>query len=66
MIGRAYLSRQAFALLNFARATGNPDLAAWLVEKASSLKLQADEISPSVDLSPKAPDVEVVPPFRTR
>jgi hypothetical protein len=47
MIGRGYLSRQAFALLSFARATGNPELAALLVEKAASFKLQADEIVPS-------------------
>ncbi|MGA7069977.1 hypothetical protein [Bradyrhizobium sp.] len=61
MVGRGYLSRQAFALLSFARATGNPELAALLVEKASSLKSQADEM-PSGDLSPKAPDVETAPP----
>jgi len=65
MVGRGYLSRQALALLSFARATGNPDLAAVLVEKASSLKSQADKIRPSGDVSPKAPDVEMVPPFRT-
>jgi hypothetical protein len=58
MVGRGYLSRQAMALLSFARATGNPELAALLVEKAASLKSQADEIMPS-DVSPKAPDVEV-------
>ena len=45
------------ALLSFARATGNPELAAVLVEKAASLKSQADEIMPG-DVSPKAPDVE--------
>jgi hypothetical protein len=65
MIGRGYLSRQASALLSFARATGNPDLAAVLVEKAASLKSRADEIMPSGDVSPKAPDVETVPPSRT-
>jgi hypothetical protein len=62
MVGRGYLSRQAMALLSFARATGNPKLAALLVEKAASLKSQADEIMPSGDASPKAPDVEFVPP----
>jgi hypothetical protein len=51
MIGRGYLSRQALALLSFARATGNPELAAWLVEKAASLESQAD--------------VETDPPSRT-
>lgn len=63
MVGRGYLSRQAMALLSFARATGNPELAAVLVEKAASLKSQADEIMPS-DLSPKAPDVEAAPTVR--
>jgi hypothetical protein len=66
MVGRGYLSRQAAALLNFARATGNPELAAVLVEKAASLKSQADEITPSGDFSPKAPDVEAVPYPRNR
>jgi hypothetical protein len=62
MVGRGYLSRQALALLSFARATGNPELAALLVEKASNLKSQADEIMTSGDASPKAPDVETAPP----
>jgi hypothetical protein len=62
MVGRGYLSRQALALLRFARATGNPELAALLVEKASSLKSQADEIMASSDMSPRAPDVETAPP----
>ncbi len=61
MLGRGYLSRQAMALLNFARATGNPELAALLVEKAANLKSQADEITPSGDVSPRAPDVETGP-----
>jgi len=67
MVGRVYLSRQALVLLSFARATGNPGLAALLVEKASRLQSQADEIGPSGDISPKAPDVETAPPsFRGR
>ena len=61
MVGRGYLSRQAVSLLSFARATGNPELAALLVEKAANLKSQADEITSSRDVSPKAPDVETVP-----
>jgi hypothetical protein len=65
MVGRAYLSRQAMALLSFARATGNPELAALLIEKAVSLKSKADEIKPSGDLSPKAPDVETPPSSRS-
>lgn len=63
MVGKGYLSRQAMALLSFARATGNPELAAALVEKAASLKSQAEEIMP-VDVSPKAPDVEAAPTSR--
>ena len=62
MVGKGYLSRQAMALLSFARATGNPELAALLVEKAASLKSQADEIPPSGDVSPRAPDVETGSP----
>ena len=54
------------ALLSFARATGNPGLAAVLLEKAASLKSQADDITPSGDVSPKAPDVEMISPSRTR
>ena len=67
MVGRGYLSRQALALLSFARATGDPELAALLVDKASSLKSQPDEITLPGDMSPSHPDVEMVaPPFRAR
>jgi hypothetical protein len=62
MVGRAYLSRQMMALLNFARATDNPELAALLVQKAARLKSQADEIAPPRDIGPRAPDVEPLPP----
>jgi hypothetical protein len=65
MVGRGYLSRQAMALLNFARATTNPHLAALLVEKAAQLKSQADEIAPSAELSPRAPDIETRLPAPT-
>src|ERR1700722_10974716 len=61
MVGRAYLSRQMIALLNFARATDNPELAALLVQKAARLKSQADEIAPPQDIGPRAPDVEPLP-----
>jgi hypothetical protein len=64
MVGRAYLSRQMMALLNFARQTNNPELSAVLVQKAARFKSQADEISPPADIGPKAPDVEPAPPFR--
>jgi hypothetical protein len=58
MIGRTYLARQATALLRFARATHNPDLAAFLVEKAALIKSQVDEMKSAGDVSPRAPDVE--------
>ena len=64
MVGKAYLSRQMTALLNFARQTNNPELSALLVQKAARLKSQADEIIPREDIGPKAPDVEPAPPFR--
>lgn len=66
MVGRAYLSRQMMALLNFARATDNQELAALLVQKAARLKSQADEIAPPKDVSPRAPDVEPPPPRTPR
>jgi hypothetical protein len=59
MIGRRYLARQAQALLQFAVSTTNPQLAAVLLEKAAAFKSQVDEASPSPDLSPRAPDVEL-------
>ena len=61
MVGRAYLSRQVLALLNFARETNNPELSALLVQKAARLKSQADEIIPSDDIGPRAPDVQAAP-----
>lgn len=64
MVGRAYLSRQMTVLLNFARQTNNPELSALLVQKAASLKSQADEITPPEDIGPRPPDVEPAPPFR--
>ena len=64
MVGKTYLSRQMLALLSFARQTNNPELSALLVQKAARLKSQADEIMPSRDIGPRAPDVEPAPPFR--
>ena len=61
MVGRAYLSRQMLALLNFARATNNRELAALLVQKAARLKSQADDIPPPRDVGPRPPDVEPAP-----
>ena len=58
MIGRQYFVRQAVTLLRFAQSTANPQLAAFLAEKALDLKLQVDESGARPDLSPLAPDVE--------
>jgi hypothetical protein len=55
--GRTYFTRQAKTLLKFAQSTSNPELAAFLVEKAVALKTQVDESVPARDLSPRAPDV---------
>ena len=60
MVGRSYLTRQAATLLRFAKSTQNPELAAFLIERAADLKLQVDETMPAPDQSPVAPDVEPV------
>lgn len=58
-MGRLYATRQAAALLKFAKATSNPELAAALVRKAADLKAETDHLQrPSEDKSPLAPDVE--------
>ena len=54
MIGRQYFTRQAATLVEFARATHDPELAAALIEKASDLLSQIDESS----ATPLAPDIE--------
>lgn len=58
MVSRRYLTRQAGALIKFAKSTNNPELAAVPVEKAADLKAQVDETMSPVDSSPQAPDVE--------
>jgi hypothetical protein len=60
VLGRLYFTRQAAALLKYAKATSNPELAAVLVQKAADLKSQTDthHKDPSNDKSPVAPDVE--------
>ena len=58
VIGRQYFLRQAATLVEFARSTNDPKLAAALVEKASDLLAQIDESSAGPDPSPQAPDVE--------
>ena len=58
MIGRPYFRRQAKTLLEFAKTTKNPQLAAVLVEKAADLSAKVDETVPPPDVTPVAPDVE--------
>jgi hypothetical protein len=55
---RQYIARQVATLLKFAQETGDPNMAAVLVEKAADLKAQAD---PLPDRSPHPPDVELYP-----
>jgi hypothetical protein len=58
MLDRAYFVRQIRTLLTFAKSTSDPAFAAFLLDKAASLKSQAEEASPAVDVSPRPPDVE--------
>jgi hypothetical protein len=58
LLGRLYFARQAKTLLQFARSTSNPELAASLIERAARLKAQIDaDKRPSPSL--RAPDVEL-------
>ena len=58
MLGRLYFARQAKTLLQFAKSTSNPELAASLIERAARLKAQIDaDKRPSPSL--RAPDVEL-------
>src|SRR6267378_1892955 len=47
VISRRYLARQARALIEFAKSTTNPKLAAVLVERAADFKEKADEKMPA-------------------
>jgi hypothetical protein len=58
--GRLYLMRQAATFLKFAKSTNDPNLAAFLVEKAADLKSQVEK-NGKPDPSPFAPDVEPPP-----
>jgi hypothetical protein len=58
VFSRRYLTRQASALIKFAKSTNNPKLTGVLVHRAADLKAQVDETMPPVDTSPHAPDVE--------
>ena len=57
MISRRYLRRQASTLIQFAKSTNNPQLAAVLIQKAANLKSRVEETAPP-DTSLRAPDVE--------
>jgi hypothetical protein len=57
-IGRQYFTQQAKTLLNFARSTTDPGMAAALIEKAADLKSRVDETLPADDWAPLVPDVE--------
>jgi hypothetical protein len=58
IIGRDYFARQAEILLNFAKATKDPKVAAGLIEKAADLNLQVDEPGARPGPSPSAPGVQ--------
>jgi hypothetical protein len=61
VLSRRYLTRQAGALIEFAKSIRNPELAAVLVERAADFKEKADEKKPALDPGPQAPDVEPSP-----
>jgi len=61
VISRRYLARQARALIEFAKSTTNPKLAAVLVERAADFKEKADEKMPAPRSYPQASDVEPSP-----
>ena len=58
VIDRGYLTRQAAWLMKFAKSTGNPELAAALVDKAADLKAREEALPTPPDPSPRPPDVE--------
>jgi len=58
VLSRQYFVRQAAALLQFAKETTNPELAAVLIEKAADLKSQIDEFGAAPDPGPQTPDAQ--------
>jgi hypothetical protein len=58
VLSRQYFVRQAAALLQFAKETTNPQLAAVLIEKAADLKSQIDEFGAAPDPGPQTPDAQ--------
>ena len=61
VLSRRYLTRQASALIRFAKSIDNPELAAVLVDRAADFKEKADEKMPAPDPNPQASDVEPSP-----
>jgi hypothetical protein len=59
VIGSQYFLRQAATLLEFARSTNDPKLAATLIGKAADLLSQIDESSARQDPSPQPQDVQI-------
>jgi len=53
--GRKFLNEQAVTLVNFARTTTDPQVAARLLDKAADLSARSQA---APDASPRAPDVE--------
>ncbi len=64
VLDRAYFVRQIRTLLKFAKSTSDPRFATFLVDKASHLESQVEEVPPATDRSPHPPDVE--PEMRER
>jgi hypothetical protein len=56
VLSRQYFVRQVAALLQFARETTDPQLAAVLIGKAADLKSQIDEFGAAPDPGPQTPD----------
>jgi hypothetical protein len=56
---RATFLRQAATLLRFAKQTGDPKLAAVLLDKAAKLNDKVEDVPlQKMDVSPQAPDME--------
>ena len=55
----SYVLRQAATLLRFAKQTGDPKLAAGLLDKAAELNDKVEDVSlQNMDVRAQAPDVE--------